>query len=92
MTRIVSMNSDNTELMEEWEEKLKKWREEKSMEGMILDDQKVMKNLLEAGTTSVLEYLKNEKIVVKEVRKRLKANYFRACRRLAGFSLLKILV
>jgi hypothetical protein len=51
-----------------------------------------MKNLMEAGTTSVLEYLKNEKIVVKEVRKRMKDNYYRACRRLAGFSLLKILV
>lgn len=48
--------------------------------------------MMEAGTTSVLEYLKNEKIVVKEVRKRMKDNYYRACRRLAGFSLLKILV
>ena len=32
------MNSDNQELMAEWEEKLKKWREEKSIDGMILDD------------------------------------------------------
>ena len=49
------------------------------------------KELLNAGTESVLTCLQNSVVKIENIQQQVRTNYFKACRRLTGLSLLKLL-